>query len=185
MKRFYPVALNVRGKRCLVIGDGAEAADKAARLRDAGAEVTVHDTSRPFSNDQITDQFLVLLTEKDQPALTADVARRCRERRVLLAAIDQPEVSDVNHVSIYRRGALSLAISTDGAAPALAKKIRKGLERSLDAAPLDEFLAYLGKLRERSESEIPDPERRRKALIDAVEDFEFSASVRFPASWKR
>src|SRR5262252_6402821 len=105
MKRFYPAALNVRGKRCLVIGDGAEAAEKAARLREAGADVTVHATTRPFSADLITDQFLVVLAEKD-PTLAGVVARRCRERRVLLAAIDQPEICDVVHVSVFQQGAL-------------------------------------------------------------------------------
>lgn len=181
-RRYFPAALNVRGKRCLVIGHDDEAKRKAARLVDAGADVTVQSS---FRDGDVTDQFLVILTIKSDPDLSARVAAACRSNRVLLSAIDQPELCDVVHVSIFERGHLQIAISTDGHAPALAKRIRKGLEASLEGEPIEAFLDHLAQLRQRLEREIADPAERRKALIEAVAGFALRAEIDFPPEWKR
>lgn len=184
-----------------MIGGDAEADEKASRLCESGAVVTVLASGagepltearkagaqiieRGYEPGDISDQFMVLLAIKTDPALSAAVADECRARRVLLAAIDQPDLSDVSQVALFETGHLQISVSTDGHAPALAKRIRKGMETSLAGEPVAEFVSYLADLRRRLEKEIPDLAERRKALIAAVAGFEFKATVQFPPGWK-
>ena len=199
-RRFYPIALNLKAKPCLVIGSDEEVLNKAARLADAGADVEViweplpptpnldaagvKVSRRAFRLGDLADQFLVLLSRKTDDALAADVAKRCREKRILLAALDRPEFCDVVQLSIFDRGRLRIGISTGGASPGLARKVREGLEKSLEKEPIEEFLEHLADLRERLEREIPDFDGRKRALLAAIEGFEFRAGVTFPASWR-
>src|SRR4051794_26059700 len=125
--RFYPSCLNVAGRRCLVVGDSAEMAQKARRLAAAGARVRLVPLKK-FSLSQLRGQFFVLLGIKDNPRLTRSIHRACRRQKILLCALDQPEFCDIINVSVYDRGPLHIMVSTDGVSPALSKKIRLGLE---------------------------------------------------------
>ncbi len=180
--KYFPSALNVCDKECLVIGDDREANEKSQRLRDAGARVTVV-APKDFNLSQIKDQFLVIFCPKTDAELTRKVAAACRQKRVLLCAIDQPAYCDVVNVSVFDKGRLRVTIGTGGAAPAVARKIREGLEASLKDVPLEDFLDDLAALRERLEKEIPNPPDRIPKLLEAAEGFEFRASVTLPAKW--
>jgi precorrin-2 dehydrogenase/sirohydrochlorin ferrochelatase len=180
-RRFYPVSLNLKGKSCLVIGD--DLADKVQRLSEAGARVETAPLAG-FDPVRITDQFFVLLSFKASPGLAEAVEHRCRAQRVLLAAVDRPEMADVIHPALYDRGRLNVAITTEGAAPGLARKIREGLEQSLADQPIDAFLDDLAALRERLDKAGTEPAARRAALLQAIEGFSFTASLQFPAGWK-
>ena len=74
------------------------------------------------------------------------MAQVCREKRILLCAIDQAAYCDVVNVSVFDQGRLCVTIGTGGAAPAVSKKIRMGLERSLKEEPLEEFFIRLRKI---------------------------------------
>ncbi len=182
---YFPAGLNVQNKKCLVIGaaNDKEAKQKSERLKDAGADVTVT-TPDKFKVDQITDQFFVVYCPKDNPEQTKQVAARCKEKRVLLCAIDQPAYCDVVNVSLFDKGRLRFTIGTGGAAPAVARKIREGLELSFKDVPLDQFLDDLAALREKLEHEIPNPPDRIPHLLKAAEGFEFKATVKFPPNWR-
>jgi siroheme synthase (precorrin-2 oxidase/ferrochelatase) len=181
--KYFPAALNVQGKECLVIGDDREASEKSERLRESGAHVVVV-TPQEFSLDLLGSQFLVIFCVKTNPALTKKIADVCHQKRILLCAIDQPSYCDVVNVSVFDKGRLRVAIGTGGAAPAISRKIRIGLEESLKDVPLDEYLDYLAALREKLEHEIPDSKKRIPKLIEATDGFEFNASVRFPTTWR-
>jgi siroheme synthase-like protein len=127
----------------------------------------------------------VVLCVKTDPDLTKKVAAVCREKRVLLCAIDQPAYCDVVNVSVFDKGRLRVTIGTGGAAPAIARKIRVGLEESLKDVPLEAFLDDLASLREKLEHEVPNPKDRIPKLLEAAEGFEFKASVRLPSSWRK
>ena len=137
-----------------------------------------------FSVDQITDQFLVVFCPKTDPRLTKNVAKTCRAKRVLLCAIDQPLYCDVVNVSLFDKGRLRVTVGTGGSAPAVARKIREGLEASLKDVPLDKYLDDLAALHEKLEHEIPNPPDRIPHLLKAAEGFEFKASVKFPPDWR-
>lgn len=182
---YFPAGLNVQNKKCLVIGTATdkEMIQKSERLRESGAQVEVVAPDK-FSVDQITDQFLVISCPKHDEPFTKKVADRCREKRVLLCAIDQPAYCDVVNVSLFDKGRLRVTIGTGGAAPAVARKIREGLETSFKDVPLEQFLDDLAALREKLEKEIPNPPDRIPHLLKAAEGFEFKATVKFPPNWR-
>lgn len=182
--KYFPAALNVQGKQCLVIGDDKEAVQKSARLKDSGAKVTVV-TPAAFRLTQIKNQFLVIFCVKTDHALTKKIAAVCRKKRILLCAIDQPKYCDVVNVSVFDKGRLRVTVGTGGAAPAVSRKIREGLEASLKNVPLDEYLEDLAALRQKLEHELPHPPDRIPKLLEAAEGFEFKATVKFPPYWRK
>lgn len=165
-----------------MIGEGREAQDKTKRLRQAGAKVRLV-TLAQFKLTQIPRQFFVIFCPKDEPALVKKVAAACRRRRVLLCAIDQPKYCDVVNVSSYDRGLLRITAATQGAAPAISRKIREGLEASLQDVPIEQYLEKLATLRVRLKKEIKNPEERIGKLIKATEGFAFRAKVKLPRNW--
>lgn len=203
MKRnFFPCALNLKDRPCLVVGNDKEAVERAKSLVKAEARVTLigspllesdlHDLEeirvrvqhRLFKPADLEGFFLVVFCIKSNPALTRAVAEICRKNRALLCAIDQPAFCDVVNVSVFERGPLHLAIGTNGISPGLSRRIRLGLEDSLKDVPLEDFMDRLRKLRERVEREIKSGDKRREALLNALNGFEFSAKIRLPERWK-
>jgi precorrin-2 dehydrogenase/sirohydrochlorin ferrochelatase len=184
MKSYFPAALNVHGRACLVIGEGRDANDKAAKLKKAGAKLRVIGLKQ-FKLSDLKNQFFVVFCPKDEPLLAKKVALICRTSRTLLCAIDQPEYCDVVNVSTYDRGLLRIMAATQGAAPAISRKIREGLEESLKNVPLEGFLDNLARLRGRLKKEISDPDERIQRLIKATDGFSFRAKVTLPRNWRR
>ncbi len=195
-RKYLPMGLKVAGRDCVMIGAGWEAADKGQKLLESGARVTFISPhyskedaalltslggkilAREFQPSDLHDQFLVMLALKDNAALTEQVSRLCREKRILLCAIDQAAYCDLVNMSIYERGPLKICISTDGVSPAFAKKIRVGLEASLKDLLLETFMEDLSTLREKLEKEEADPSQRIKKLIAAVEGVTFQAEIK-------
>jgi siroheme synthase (precorrin-2 oxidase/ferrochelatase) len=184
MNKYFPASLNVKGRRCLVIGSDREADEKSRRLRDAGAKLRVISESA-FSLRDIKDQFFVVFCPRNNPDLTKKVAAVCRKRRILLCAIDQPEYCDVVNVSTFDKGLLRIMAATHGAAPSISRKIREGLEESMKGVPVDAFLDHLANLRVQLKKSVPDTAERIRQLIAATDGFEFKASVKLPKKWRK
>jgi siroheme synthase (precorrin-2 oxidase/ferrochelatase) len=137
------VSLQLRGRSALVIGEGSGADERASRLGAAGAAVR-QVAPAEYRTDMCDSVFLVAAQSGDQE-LDRRIALDARAAGALGYAHDQPEVSDFAFPALARRGPLTVAISTDGVAPALARRLREELERALDAAGpgLDSLLADL------------------------------------------
>lgn len=169
------VALDLEEKPCLVIGSGAEAAVRASALLRAGAEVRVVAEApgpelealaasvglklerRTFLESDLEPVWLVILADRDAE-LAARVGALARARRLLFCAIDRPAHNNFAHLAVARAGRLSVAISSGGSVPALAKRLRQELERVAAEAGLAEFVEWLARLRE----ELPRAERAEK-----------------------
>ncbi|HEY6580511.1 MAG TPA: bifunctional precorrin-2 dehydrogenase/sirohydrochlorin ferrochelatase [Rubrobacter sp.] len=135
--------LDLSGRRCVVVGGGAVATRKARKLLQAGAEVVVVSPAvlselesigaeiryRPYEAGDLEGADLAF-TATDSREVNAAVAREARERGVLVNAADKPSVGDFAVPSTLRRGGLQVAVSTGGASPTLARRIRKELEAS-------------------------------------------------------
>ena len=189
------VSLDVGGRHAVIIGGGDVAVDKARRLLDAEAWVTV------VSHSEVSDELRALaragklhLIEKEfapSDVETADIVLVCLHDAALAQAVravvegaafwadDQPELSDLAMPALARLGRARIAVSTAGASPSLASKIRATLERSL-GAEFGALVERLGQERERILRDEPDPEKRRAALIALVEGFELEIKVRYP-----
>lgn len=138
---YYPVFLDLRGRPCLVIGDGELADEKARGLAQAGARVL---RSGTFDPDQ-SDVFLIVAVTADP-----DLGRRIKEfadrSGILVNVVDQTPNCGFIAPAIARRGDLVLAISTSGKSPALARRIRQQLEAQF-GPEYEDLLQALGEVR--------------------------------------
>ena len=117
----YPIALELTGRRCVVVGSDAIASTKAQGLREAGADVTVLADFRP---GDLAGAFLVVSCD---PAHHAAVYAEADAGGVLCNAVDDVPHSHFAAPSVVRRGDLVLTVSTGGRSPALAKRLRRRL----------------------------------------------------------
>ncbi len=143
--KYYPICLRIEGRRCLVIGGGKVAERKVRGLLDSGARVvvispelsdglaklreegTIAWEARGYQTGDVAGFFLVMAATDDP--LVQDLAQADAERhRILLNVADVPEKCNFILPALVQRGALSLAVSTSGKSPALAKKLRQELE---------------------------------------------------------
>lgn len=177
---FFPVSLNLVGRRCLVVGaaDDREAIEKAAALEEAGADVRrIHDGAEVREED-VAQAFFVISTPQDE-ALSRRLREYADRRRTLLCCIDQPAHGFVAMTAIAKAGPVRVAISTAGLAPRVGKALKAALQRAMDAR-FERFIGILAQRREEARLEHPSPqesELRRKAAIEAAEGF--TTEVRF------
>jgi siroheme synthase-like protein len=142
---YFPIYLDMSRRRCLVIGGGAVAERKIAALLETGAEVTV---LAPDVTDVVTglskqnairftarcyeagdlDGFELAFVATDDPQVNAAVYREGRSRGVWVNSADDPARCDFILPSVLRRGDLTVAVSTGGTSPALARTVREELE---------------------------------------------------------
>ena len=142
---YYPVFLRIRGKRCVVIGGGVVALRKVRALLDCGAKVTVVSPTLHPDLAQLAEagrispirrEFrpgdlagaIVAIAATDERVINQKVSDEARDRGVLVNVVDSSEQSDFIIPSFFRRGDLTIAVSTAGMSPALARKIRTRLE---------------------------------------------------------
>jgi siroheme synthase-like protein len=160
-----PLFLDVTGRRVLVVGAGVIATRKVADLVAAGAHVTVvaprvtdeleararanpHALSllrRVFDEADIEGAWLVMAAT-DDASVQARVAVASENGRVFCVAIDDPPNASAYGGAVVRRGPITIAISTSGEAPALARLLREVLEQAL---PDEGYIEAARTLRER------------------------------------
>ena len=161
---YYPIFLELEGKTVLVVGGGNVAQRKVETLIEYGAAVNI--VSKQLTTGlrglvdageirQIGDAFLeqhldgafMVYAATDNNQLNRKISQSARKRGVLINAVDQPDDCDFIVPSIVRKGDLSIAVSTSGKSPALAKNIRKQLEMQF-GNEYQQFLTLMGCLRE-------------------------------------
>jgi siroheme synthase-like protein len=183
----YPVVLRLAGRRVVVIGGGAIAERKIEGLLEAGARVTVVSPDitrrieawaaagavalerRRHETGDLSDAALAYAATDDE-AVNRAVVEEAEAKGIWLNVVDRPERCGFFAPAVVRRGDLSVAISTNGASPALARRLREKLERQL-GPEYARALETLRAERRRLLREEPDPARRREALealLDAL-----------------
>ncbi len=169
----FPISLKVRGRLLVIVGGGVEALAKARLAVKTSAKVLViaRKFSADFSGLEVeTAERALLPADLEGAALVfvaenspdADLAiSEAQKRRIALNVVDQPEFCDFYTPAIVDRAPVSIAISTTGAAPVLARLVRARIEAAL--APNLGFVATLaGELRYRVAQLLPDGKRRRR-----------------------
>jgi precorrin-2 dehydrogenase/sirohydrochlorin ferrochelatase len=178
----FPIFLKLTGRRCLVIGAGNLAESKIESLKAANADVTVIAPEarqrildmaasgevtyhqRPFTSGDVTSKkFFLVVTATNIPAVNRAVYQEAVAANIICNAVDDPPFCDFYFPSVVRRGDLQIAISTAGASPALAQRLRKEINAQL---PLDtgDWLTDLGNLR-REVTQIEPLNEERKLLL--------------------
>ncbi len=175
--KYYPVFLNVQGKKAVIVGGGRVSERKALALIKAGACVTVvspdlsgqlarlrekkliHHIQRPYQKKDIRGAFVVIAAT-DSSAVNTRISN---DAEGLVNVVDVPPLCNFIAPSVIERGPLTVAVSTSGASPALAKTIRKELEK-LYGPEIGGFLKFMTEVRRQALDRIPEQKAREKFL---------------------
>lgn len=178
----YPMFLNISGKRCLVVGGGEIALRKVKMLLDFEAAVTVISPAlcsglaelteqkkinvlrRGYEPSDLKDAFIAIVATDDK-SVNAEITREARGLGVLVNVVDVPELCDFIVPAYVRRGDVTIAVSTAGKSPALARKIRARLEQEFgeEYAALAELISEVRSELKESNSKA-DGETWQKSL---------------------
>jgi uroporphyrin-III C-methyltransferase/precorrin-2 dehydrogenase/sirohydrochlorin ferrochelatase len=184
----FPAFLKLEGRDVLVVGGGSVAASKALALLAAGARVRVvapkidasmrgHKVAiaaRRFRATDLDGAWFVVAAAT--PVVNRQVARAAASRRVFVNAVDDPSAASAYLGAVLRRDGVTLAVSTDGAAPALAGLLRQGLEALLPR-DLSTWVRTAKRLRPGwRRAKLPHPARRPRLLL-ALNSLYRSAAV--------
>lgn len=148
--KLYPVMVNIEGKPAAVIGGGEVAARKVKDLLESGARVKV---VSPVFNDEIMaaagefagsvelvqrkymkgdlDAAVMVFSATDDPGVNHEVFLEADSKNILINAVDDPPNCSFYVPSFSRRGDLLFALSTSGASPAMAARLRRELEQHI------------------------------------------------------
>ena len=177
MPSYYPVFLDLKNKHCLIFGGGAVAESKLAKLLESSADVTVISPeitagirealqpgkleweAREYQPGDLAGAFLGIAATNLR-GVNELIFREAEELGVLINVVDEPEQCSFIAPSVVSRGPVTVAISTDGTSPALARKLRETLDRSsvLDWADLAGVLSRTRK-QVKKQGALIDPQR--------------------------
>src|SRR6218665_2981489 len=168
----FPVSVKVQGKRIVIVGGGIEALNKARLAIKTTASVVIISRSietdfsalpvtviaRPFAATDLDNAALVFVAEHGPDGDAAKLA--VRERGIPLNVVDVPAECDFYTPSIIDRAPLTIAVSTEGDAPVLARLVRARIEAML-SPDLGAVAKLAGSLRDRVAKLLSKPQARR------------------------
>lgn len=175
----FPTFLKLQSRRVVLVGGGRVAAGKLQSLLDAGAEVTVvapeirAEMQRPgvtlvrrrFEENDLSDAWWVVAAAP--PDVNREVLAAAERRRVFVNAVDDPDHATAYAGGVVRRDGVTIAISTDGRAPALAGLLREALDAWLPV-DLGEWMAAADGQRQRWRRDGVPMENRRPQLLETL-----------------
>lgn len=181
----FPIFLSLGGATILIVGGGEMAVAKLRLLRPTGARIIVT-AADPSAEMQVAiadagaelrrrdfvpgdlDGIRLCFVALDDEAATAAIVTAARTRSILVNAVDRPAFCDFTVPAVVDRAPVTIAISTGGAAPALARDLRRRIETVIPAA-YGRLATICRGWRARIAAAVPDPARRRR-LWDSVLD---------------
>ena len=175
----FPAFLNLSGRCVVVVGGGPVAAGKIDALMAAGASVTVVAPEvvaeieqrgvtvvrRPFEDADLDGAWWVVAAAPGE--VNARVRAAADARRIFVNAVDDPQHATAYLGGVVRRDGVTVAISTDGRAPALTALLREALDASLPA-DLDEWLLAADVVRRSWKQDRVPMDRRRPQLLETL-----------------
>jgi uroporphyrin-III C-methyltransferase/precorrin-2 dehydrogenase/sirohydrochlorin ferrochelatase len=174
----FPLFLSLKDRRALVVGGGEAAARKAELLLQAGARVTLiaetvtGEIAQLIADGRVAwaghdfeaadlDGITLAVVATGDGELQARVSREAQRRCVPVNVVDRPGLSSFIMPAIVDRGPITVAISTGGAAPALARKLRAEIERALPAA-IGRLARFAEIFRDQVRRTLQEPRARRR-----------------------
>lgn len=174
----FPLFLDLRGRRVLVVGGGAVAARKIVALLEAAADIAIvapaldaelaalvrskriTHLGAAFDPAQLDDAWLAIAAT-DDAAVNRTVAAAAQARRIWINVVDDAGLASAQLPARVQRGPLQVAISSGGASPMLARHLREMLEVQLDES-LGTLAQLFVELRARIRARLPDLSARRR-----------------------
>lgn len=145
MPAYYPVYLDLRGRRCVILGGDDMSEEKAARLLDYSANVVVISPAvtervasmaaggelewvrRGYRPGDLDGAFIAIVADTSDPKVNLAASEEARERNIPLNVVDVTDLCTWIAPAIIRRGEVTVAVSTGGTSPALARRFREQL----------------------------------------------------------
>lgn len=186
MLNYYAVNLDLRQKKCLVAGGGRVACRKVRGLLACGAEVVVIAPdldpallalqaegrlvcfARACEAADLEGFFLVILATNNSE-INASLAKTALERQLLVNTVDNQALSNFIVPATYRQGLLTVSVSTGGASPLVAAKIKSEIAELYG----EEYALLLEKLREERElikKQYATQKERQEVLRERVKE---------------
>ena len=174
----FPIFLVLKNQPCLVVGGGDVAARKVNLLLRSNGVVTVLAPSlceqleelvrigkisykeKHFEKEDIEDNFLIIAATNNQD-VNRQIALAANEHNVPINVVDQPKLCTFIFPSIVDRSPITIAVSTGGASPVLARLLRARLETLIPIA-YGELAALVDKYRQQVKHRFPDVDERRR-----------------------
>lgn len=193
-KAYYPVCLDLNGRLCVIVGGGKVAQRKAKTLASYGADVVVIAPEvteellgletdglatveqRGYVRGDLQGAFLAVCAT-DSEEVNRAVFAEAQDRGCLVNVVDVPELCNFIVPSIVRRGGLQIAISTGGAAPTVAKRLRKRFQEEF-GEEWAEYVSLLGEVRVLVLEGVPGGETARKPIFERIADSDLLERLR-------
>jgi siroheme synthase-like protein len=186
MTEYYPVYLNLAGKRCVILGGGTIAQGKIAALRRSGAAITLISPDatpgiqraarrgevewlvRKYQAGDLAGAFIAVAATNVWH-VNREIYEEADRLGVLLNVVDDPDLCSFIAPSIVKRGPVTLAISTGGASPALARKLRETLANDANLKWAD-LSGVLGRARKlvKEQRMVVDPDRWQCCITEEL-----------------
>lgn len=183
---YYPVFLDLRNRLAVVVGGGTVAHRKIETLLRYGADVIViaplavpeidtlvaegrvEHEERGYIRGDLAGAFIVICATDDTEVNRA-VYQEAEGMGCLVNVVDVPELCNFIVPSIVQRGPLQMAISTAGAAPTVAKRLRKRLQAEF-GEEWGTYITLLAEVRSLVMARVPGGEEDRKPIFEAMAD---------------
>jgi len=189
---YFPIYIDLKDKKCVVVGGGRIALRKIEILHQFGAKIiviapyicaTIYKmesnsitlVKRDFYDSDICDVELVVAATDDKD-LNSHISNICRKRDLLVNVVDVKEECSFIFPAILKKGELVISVSTGGSSPAMAHKIRKDIE-SVIPDYYSSLIELLGEHRDIVKSEIHSQELRKKMYNEIIEMIEINQEV--------
>lgn len=182
---YYPLFADLHGRRCVVIGGGLVAQRKVTALLQYGADITlvsptatkrlltyarqgrIRHVARRFRPLDLHGAWLVYAAT-DDARINEQVFRHASRRRIFTNVVDQKLLCSFIAPSIVKRGALVIAVSTGGASPTIAKRLRRQLQQAI-GTEYGRMVRLLKGLREVAKRRMPNYDDRKRYFDQLVQ----------------
>ena len=184
MRHFFPVNIDIKNQKCLVVGGGCIAERKVLSLIECEADVVVVSPKitsaltklaqegkikyikRGFNESDLKDSFIVICATNNQ-LLNEEIGKKCKSRRLLVNVVDYPPLCNFLVPAVIHQGNLCVSISTSGASPTLARKIKDDLKKSF-GPEYSIFLEIMEQIRYEIISKYKDKEAQKEVFESIV-----------------
>ena len=172
---YFPFFVEIKDRKCLVVGGGMVALRKIEKLLPFGVEITVvspafcaeiqemegiHRICRKFEPADV-EGMLFVIGATDDEAVNGEISNLCRERNIPVNIVDDPAKCTFFFPALVKKGEFVAGFSTGGGSPLAAQFIRKKVE---DAVPegFDKVVEIMADIRQKIKEEIPDIKKRER-----------------------
>jgi hypothetical protein len=185
----FPVFLKLENLRLLIVGGGYVGMEKlesviynspataitlvAIQISDAIKELAkkypnIKLTEKPYDINDLADHDIVIAGIND-PAISEQVVRDAKSKKILVNAADKPELCDFYLSSVVKKGNLKIAISTNGKSPTIAKRVKEVLNETLPEE-IDQLLSNMQNIRNKLSGDFTEKVNQLNELTKSLVD---------------